>query len=323
MPSISNSSASPPEGHQAPKEDLTLNTNSGCPSEPDISLHPSDLLRQLAGSMNWRDLPLVILPHAAKWSLVISAVQASIRGKENELLLLHTPVPKSAKDRLRQIALQCPGGPSVQNVPSPIRTKIDLSNFPEPRKPSAALLAILKKNAKTVSVADPYVINIRSGLEDGHLPSIAGRLHLSALDGLEDHPQEMIDWSMCLWDTGSYCSLISEDLLSSTFREFLNHSVHDPYRRSGARNILQVNAWFRFSNHAAEISTIFTVLPVSHIPNSRSGIILGQQAFMAMMVVRCVPRYILIAKGEQVADNEWGDIVVEEYIDCLGELTRA
>lgn len=84
-----------------------------------------------------------------------------------------------------------------------------------------------------------------------------------------------------------------------------------------------MNAWFRFSNHAAEISTIVTVLPVSHIPNSRSGVILGQQAFMAMMVVRCVPRSILLAKGEQVADNEWGDIVVEEYIDCLGEVSRA
>lgn len=273
--------------------------------------------------MNWRDLPLVILPHAAKWGSVISAVQASIRGKENELLLLHTPVPKSAKDRLRHIALQFPGGPFAQNLPSPIRTKIDLSNFPEPRKPSAALLAILKKNAKTVSVADPYVTNnVRAVLEDGHLPSIAGRLQLSALDGLEDHPQEMIESSMCLWDSASYCSLISEDLLSSTFREFLNHPVHDPYRRSGSRNILQVNAWFRFSNHAAEISTIFTVLPISHIPNRRSGIILGQQAFMAMMVVRCIPRYILIAKGEQVADNEWGDIEVEEYIDSLGKLTR-
>ena len=92
---------------------------SGCPSEPDkfhISLHPSHLLRQLAGSMNWRDLTLVILPHAAKWGSVISAVQASIRGKENELLLLHTPVPKSAEDRLRQIALQCPGGPSEPSL---------------------------------------------------------------------------------------------------------------------------------------------------------------------------------------------------------------
>lgn len=316
MSTISNSSAPPVEGHQAPKKDEY-------PSESDISLHPSDLLRQLAGSMNWRDLPRVILPHATTWSLVVSAVQASIRGKENELVLLHTPVPKSANERLRQIALQCPGGPSVQNVPSPIRSNIDLSNFPEPRKPSAALLAVLKETAKNVSVADPYVTNVSVGLEDGHLPLIAGRLHLSALDGFEDHPQEMIASSMCLWDTGSHCSLISEDLLSPTFREFLNHPVHDPYRRPGAQNILQVNAWFRFSNHAAEISTIVTVLPVSHIPNSRSGVILGQQAFMAMMVVRCVPRSILLAKGEQVADNEWGDIVVEEYIDCLGEVSRA
>lgn len=273
--------------------------------------------------MNWRELPLVKLPHAAKWGSIMSAVQASIRGKEDELLLLHRPVPKSAKDRLRQIALQCPGGPSAQNLPSPIRSKIDLSNLPEPRKPSAGLLAILKKNAKTVSVADPYMTNVRAVLEDGHLPSIAGRLQLSALDGLEDQPQEMIESSMCLWDSGSYCSSISEDLLSSSFREFLNHPVHDPYRRSGSRNILQVNAWFRFSNQAAEISTIFTVLPISHISNRRSGIILGQQAFMAIMVVRCIPRYILIAKGERVADNEWGDIEVEEYIDSLGELTRA
>ena len=44
---------------------------------------------------------------------------------------------------------------------------------------------------------------------------------------------------------------------------------------------------------------------------------------MEMMVVRCVPRYILIAKGEQVAHNEWGDIAAEEYVDSLGELTQA
>lgn len=209
MSTISKSSASSVEGHQAPKKDEY-------PSESDISLHPSDLLRQLAGSMNWRDLPRVILPHATTWSLVVSAVQASIRGKENELVLLHTPVPKSANERLRQIALQFSGGPSVQNVPSPIRSNIDLSNFPEPRKPSAALLAVLKETAKNVSVADPYVTNVRAGFEDGHLPLIAGRLHLSALDGFEDHPQEMIASSMCLWDTGSHCSLISEDLLSPT-----------------------------------------------------------------------------------------------------------
>lgn len=269
------------------------------------------------------ELPPVILPHSTKWGSAISAMQTSICGKENELLLLHRPVPKEAKEKLRHIALRFAGGPSNQDVPFRIRTNVDLSNLPEPRKPSAAVMSVLKENAKKVSDADPYVINVRTIVEDGHLPSIAGRLDISALDGSEEHPQDNVESSMCLWDTGSHCSSISEDLLSSSFREFLNHPVHDPYRRSGSRNIVKVDALFCFSNHAVEISTIFLVLPLSHIPNRRSGIILGQQAFMEMMVVRCVPRNILIAKGEQVAGSEWGDIAVEEYVDSLGELTQA
>lgn len=310
----------PTEGCPAPNEDRTGRRP---PEQSQIALHPSHVLRQLAASMNGHsELPLVILPHSTKWGSAISAMQTSIFGKENELLLLNKPVSKEAKQRLRHIALQFAHGPSNQNIPFRIRTNINLSNLPEPRKPSAAVISRLKENAKKVSNADPYVINVRAIVEDGHLPSIAGRLKISALDGSDEDPQDNVESSICLWDTGSHCSSISEDLLSPSFREFLNHSVHNPYRRSGSRNIVQVDALFGFSNHAVEISTIFLVLPLSHIPNRRSGIILGQQAFMEMMVVRCVPRYILIAKGEQVAENEWGDIAVEEYVDSLGELTK-
>lgn len=60
-------------------------------------------------------------------------MQTTIRSKEKELLLLNKPVPKEAKQRLRQIALQSTGGPSgYQNVPFRIRTKVDLSNLPKP-----------------------------------------------------------------------------------------------------------------------------------------------------------------------------------------------
>lgn len=79
--------------------------------------------------------------------------------------------------------------------------------------------------------------------------------------------------------------------------------------------------WFLKSGDGDIHNLLSTTL--SHIPNRRSGTILGQQAFMEMVVVKCVPRYILIAKGEQLADNEWGDIAVEEYVDSLGELTQA
>lgn len=315
----------PAEGCQAPNEDPNIITVSRRPSErSQIALHPSHVLRQLAASMNGHsDLPFVILPHSTKWGSAISAMQTSICGKENELLLLNKPVPKETKQRLRQIALQFAGGPSNQNIPFRIWTNVNLSNLPEPRKPFAAVMSILKESAKKVSDADLYEINVLAIVENSHLPSIAGRLKISALDGSDEHPQDSVESSMCLWDTGLHCSSIFEDLLSSSFREFLNHPVHDPYRRSGSRNIVQVDALFGFSNQAVEISTIFLVLSLSHIPNRRSGIILGQQAFIEMMVVRCVPRYILIAKGEQVADNEWGDIAVEEYVNSLGELTQA
>lgn len=160
----------------------------------------------------------------------ISAMQTSIHGKENELLLLNKPVPKEVQQRLRHIALQFAGGPSNQNAPFRIRTNVNLSNLPEPRKPSAAVMSMSKENGKKVSDADLYVINVRAIMEDGHLPSIDGRLKISALDGSDEHPQDSVESSMCLWDTGSHCSSISEDLLSPSFREFLNHRVHNPYR---------------------------------------------------------------------------------------------
>lgn len=205
----------PAEGCQAPSEDPTITTVSRRPPEQSqIALHPSHVLRQLAASMNGHsELPPVILPHSTKWGSAISAMQTSICGKENELLLLHRPVPKEAKEKLRHIALRFAGGPSNHDVPFRIRTNVDLSNLPEPRKPSAAVMSVLKENAKKVSDADPYVINVRTIVEDGHLPSIAGRLDISALDGSEEHPQDNVESSMCLWDTGSHCSSISEDLL--------------------------------------------------------------------------------------------------------------
>lgn len=95
---------------EAPNEDPTIKT---VPRRLEIALHPSHVLRQLAAAMNGHSqLPLVILPHSTKWGSAIGAMQISIRGKENELLLLNKPVPKEAKQRLRNLALEFAGGPS-------------------------------------------------------------------------------------------------------------------------------------------------------------------------------------------------------------------
>lgn len=168
-----------------PNEDPTITTVPRLPPvRSEIALHPSHVLRQLAASMNGHsDLPPVILPRSTKSGSAIGAMQTSIRGKENELLLLNKPVPKEAKQRLKTLALEFAGGPSNQNVPSRIRTNVNLSQLPEPRKPSAAVLSKLKESAKNVSDADPYVMKIRAIVEDGQLPSIAGLLKISALAG--------------------------------------------------------------------------------------------------------------------------------------------
>ena len=83
---------------------------------------------------------------------------------------------------------------------------------------------------------------------------------------------------------------------------------------------MQVDASFGFSNFSISISTIFTVLPLSRIPNQQSGIILGQSAFINHISYRAIPRAILEAKGEYVEEGIWGDIAVEEIAEA-GEIT--
>lgn len=79
---------------------------------------------------------------------------------------------------------------------------------------------------------------------------------------------------------------------------------------------MQVDASFEFSNVKISMSTIFTVLPLLKNPNQRSGIILGQNAFMDLILYRAIPRAILEAKGEHVENEICGDIAVEEIVEA-------
>lgn len=95
---------------------------------------------------------------------------------------------------------------------------------------------------------------------------------------------------------------------------FLHDPIHDSYRNHGVPSV-QVDGSFSFSNTIITVNTIFTVLPLSKIPNQRSGIILGQHAFMNYIRFEAIPRTILVAKGELVEEEVWGDIVVKEVIE--------
>ena len=205
-------------------------------------------------------------------------------------------------------------------LPLKIRNTQNAEQLPSPKKPSTAVKRILKENAKiTEPGRNPY-ITIKAGVDERFLACISGKLSLSGLDAEDDSLKEEILWSSCVWDTGAHACSISDDLLSDDFLAYLQDPDHDPYRNSNVPAV-QVDVSLSFSDANISISTIFTVLPLSKVPNQRSGIILGQNAFMNRILFRAVPRAILEAKGELVEEGLWGDIIVEEIVEA-GEITK-
>ncbi|OBT69092.1 hypothetical protein VE03_01391 [Pseudogymnoascus sp. 23342-1-I1] len=113
-----------------------------------------------------------------------------------------------------------------------------------------------------------------------------------------------------LWDIGAQSTLISEDLLSDAFRNYFSQPEHDHYRNDDATRV-QIEV----RNVEIELVVIGYVIPREQMPNQSSIIIFGQR--------QCIPRSILVAKGEDIAEDIWGDLVVYEYIDEFIDLILA
>lgn len=283
-----------------------------------ITLPPNVILRQVATSMNGKvDNIVVTIPDITTWGSAVEMSMSAMNEKSEHRLLLFHPKSREVKNELRKLARQYVA--ESKSLPLQIRNAETAERLPPSKKPSTAVKRILKENAKlTEPDRNPYV-TMKSRVDEKHLAFIPGRLTLSGLDAEDDSLTEEILCSRCLWDTGAQACSISEDLLSDAFLAYLRDPVHDPYRNSNVPAV-QVDASFGFSNSSISISTIFTVLPLSKIPNQRSGIILGQNAFINHILYRAVPRAILEAKGEHVEEGVWGDIVVEEIVEG-GQIT--
>ena len=63
------------------------------------------------------------------------------------------------------------------------------------------------------------------------------------------------------------------------------------------------------------IATIATIVPKVQMPNQLVGILFGQLSWIDRLTLRMIPRRILLAKGEEISEEFWGDIIAEEYID--------
>lgn len=57
------------------------------------------------------------------------------------------------------------------------------------------------------------------------------------------------------------------------------------------------------------------VIPQAKMPNQLRGILFGQTSCINRIRYESIPRGFLLAKGENVGDDVWGDLIVKEYFN--------
>ena len=282
------------------------------------TLHPREVLRQLSESMNGKYNELsVTLPAHSTWRSALQVIAAAIDDIDEPLLVM----PHSTGNRraIRELALQA--GTEVNFKGLPIRTSIDLRTT-EPRPPPSEsarerLRQIAKEAAKT-EWRDPYV-SLHAGLEDSCLPLIRANITLKGLDVKEEDPTCDLEEVNMIFDTGSHRTVITEELLPPAFREYLRDPIHDPYRSSDG-TFVQVKSKIALSNSCTSIDAVVLILPKAKMPNQLVGILFGQISCIDRLSLRAIPRHVLLARGEEISDQLWGDILVEQYANLDGEL---
>ena len=259
---------------------------------------------------------------------VLARVSEALQSSDVDVWIV-PPSTKEQKDAIRKMALE-----NVANYPSsessarrkglPIRTP-----FPkdlEPSPPTPEMREALKKQAEEMMglpSRQPYVLQVTATITESTLAVVSGKLKVRGVDaavGKKSHEHHLLLDDM-LWDTGSHGCTITSDLLPHEFMEYLGEKEHDPYRDQSGMKV-QVDGYVAFSNNGFRFNSIFTVVPPSQVPNSRSGVILGQKGLIDRMVRTETPRKILKRRGEDIKDHEWGTIDILEYIDPFGKLVK-
>jgi hypothetical protein len=291
-----------------------------------ITMHPSDLLRCVAGSMNWKDTGIfVTVPIMTTWKTVLRATDSALGEVDREFMVTY-PRTEAQQLRRRQIALQNvedekASSSSVQSSPGrPIRTKYDIMSLPSPKHASDETRKRLKENAKLFDdFRKPYPVILPANITEKTLPTVKANVRLVGIDSKSSDPEEELKLVDMLWDTGAQQTIITEELLSESFRRYLQDPIHDPYRSSGGLRV-QLDALVAFSNAPINIPAIVMIVPKSVVPNQRVGILFGQQQCIDRIGYRSFPRHILKAKGEEINEEVWGDFVIDEFVNEDGDL---
>lgn len=289
---------------------------------PTRILHPRELLRQLAESMNREHDELsVTIPAHSTWRSALQAVESALNGVDEPFLVF--PPCNTNPRVMREWALQAASRFPLENVQAlPIRSSVDLGTPEPPPPPNEERRERLRQMAKEISNTEfryPYV-SLRPALEDSFLPMIRGALTVRGVDGRPKDPSCKLSGINMIFYTGVHMTIITEELLCPSFREYLKDSVHDPYRGKDGLSV-HINAGIALSNCPVLIDFVAAVFPKSKMPNQLVGILFGQSGCIDRLSFRSIPRHVLRAKGEEISDGLWGDIVLDEYVNMDGEVT--
>lgn len=174
-------------------------------SQVSITLHPRDLLREVALSMNRRHNDLsVTIPIRTTWRAAIQAAEAALGDIDEPLLAM--PPGTGSRRQLREMALQSPpsDSPLERNLRLPIRSNVDIQTVqphPPPTESARQRLREMAREAAQEDFRQPY-ISLRAGLIDGYIPTVRGILVLQGLDGQLDDPSYTVETDM-VFDTGA------------------------------------------------------------------------------------------------------------------------
>ncbi|KAH0547925.1 hypothetical protein GP486_008334 [Trichoglossum hirsutum] len=291
-----------------------------------VTRHPSELLHQVGTSMNRRHPEIsVTVPRVTTWKATLSAVESAL-GEVDGTVIITDRRTESQRQILRQIALQNVKASSLSPADAPlgrpIRTQYDMESLPYPKPASEDVRKRLKESIAKMpyNPPDPYPLILHAAITERTLPIIKGNLTLRGIDSdTTDDPEEIFKSIDMLWDTGAQQTVITEDLLSETFRQYLKGPQHDPYRTEDGLRV-QMDAVIGFSNAPSMLSAIVLIVPKTVVPNERAGILFGQQQCIDHMSYRSIPRSILEKKEEGIGEEIWGDIILDEYVDVDGDI---
>ncbi|KAJ5130784.1 uncharacterized protein N7515_006823 [Penicillium bovifimosum] len=146
-------------------------------SQVSVTMHPRDLLREVALSMNRHHNDLsVTIPIRTTWRAAIQAAEAALGDIDEPLIAM--PPGTGSRRQLREMALQSTPSdfPLERGLGLPIRSNVDIQTLqphPPPTESARKRLREMAREAAQEDFRQPY-ISLEAGLLDRYIPTVRG-----------------------------------------------------------------------------------------------------------------------------------------------------